>query len=182
SDNNSPCPTPRSTSSWMDRRHSLLQSVTQQNFAPSYHPVHPSDIIFKFSQLFVTIVCTGSYSEGVKRVSSSTTAQMMPYFVCSCYLIVTPVVLISYTLGHHMPDILTRIFNAVGGVLNLAAGLVALESWRDYKSEHRAADEQTEKEGDPPAQHCGAVSPQHHALLCRRLLQHLPHSGERRYN
>jgi hypothetical protein len=54
----------------------------------------------------VTIVCTGSYSKGVNGVTSSTTAQMLPYFVCSAYMVITPVILISYVLGHRMPEIL----------------------------------------------------------------------------
>ena len=62
----------------------------------------------------ITIVSTGSYSKGVNGVTSSTTAQMLPYFVCSAYMIITPVILISYVLGHRMPEILVSIYtNAV---------------------------------------------------------------------
>ncbi|PSN29694.1 hypothetical protein C0J52_27411 [Blattella germanica] len=127
------CPgTPRSASStWLERRQSLLQSITQHEFSPVYNPVHPIDFIFKLVQLMVTIVCTGAYSEGVYQVTTSTTAQMMPYFVCSAYLIISSVILIGYVLGHSMPDLIIRIFNTLAGMLFLAAGLFALQNWRN---------------------------------------------------
>ncbi|PSN58249.1 hypothetical protein C0J52_00179 [Blattella germanica] len=127
------CPgTPRSASStWLERRQSLLQSITQHEFSPVYNPVHPIDFIFKLVQLMVTIVCTGAYSEGVYQATTSTTAQMMPYFVCSAYLIISSVILIGYVLGHSMPDLIIRIFNTLAGMLFLAAGLFALQNWRN---------------------------------------------------
>jgi len=80
----------------------------------------------------ITIVSTGSYSKGVNGVTSSTTAQMLPYFVCSAYMIITPVILISYVLGHRMPEILVSIFtNAVIWIfhpLNPSGRTTALES------------------------------------------------------
>jgi len=72
------------------------------------------DVSFGSLWQIITIVSTGSYSKGVNGVTSSTTAQMLPYFVCSAYMIITPVILISYVLGHRMPEILVSIYtNAV---------------------------------------------------------------------
>jgi hypothetical protein len=47
-------------------------------------------------------------------------------------MIITPVILISYVLGHRMPEILIRIFNTLGGILFLVAGVVTLESYSFY--------------------------------------------------
>ncbi|XP_069685008.1 protein snakeskin-like [Periplaneta americana] len=140
----SPCSTPRSNMTWMERRQSALQLVNQQNISPVYFHVPVSSYIFKLTQLLVTIICTGTYSEGVNAVTSSTNAQMIPYFVCSTYMIITPVILISYVLGHRMPEVLVRIFNTLGGILFLMAGIVALMDWRSYRDKHSGRSEYNE--------------------------------------
>ncbi|KAJ4444517.1 hypothetical protein ANN_06311 [Periplaneta americana] len=189
----SPCSTPRSNMTWMERRQSALQLVNQQNISPVYFHVPVSSYIFKLTQLvttlrlyihykyrLVTIICTGTYSEGVNAVTSSTNAQMIPYFVCSTYMIITPVILISYVLGHRMPEVLAkrtrstgefykdsgnsgefyidaayprycsccllqvRIFNTLGGILFLMAGIVALMDWRSYRDKHSGRSEYNE--------------------------------------
>lgn len=76
------------------------------------------DVSFGSLWQIVTIVSTGAYSKGVNGVTSSTTAQMFPYFVCSAYMIITPVILISYVLGHRMPEILVSIYHVDNKLLS----------------------------------------------------------------
>ncbi|KDR10073.1 hypothetical protein L798_15310 [Zootermopsis nevadensis] len=130
----------------MEKRQSVLQLVNQHNISPAYNHVRTSSYIFKLTQLISTIVCTGSYSKGVNGVTSSTTEQMLPYFVCSAYMIITPVILISYVLGHRMPEILIRIFNTLAGILFLVAGTVALQNWRKFKHDMKGKEEDADKQ------------------------------------
>jgi tellurite resistance protein TehA-like permease len=73
---------------------------------------------------------------------------MLPYFVCSAYMIITPVILISYVLGHRMPEILIRIFNTLGGILFLVAGTVALLKWRDFRSNLQGKEDNVDKQNE----------------------------------
>ncbi|PNF27962.1 hypothetical protein B7P43_G16435 [Cryptotermes secundus] len=92
----------------------------------------PAPCIFKLMQVVTTAVCTGLYSEGLNSIPNNITTQLFPYIICSIYLIITPVILFSYVIGHRMPELIVRIFNTLGGILFLVAGVVALEGYSFY--------------------------------------------------
>ncbi|PNF27967.1 hypothetical protein B7P43_G16436 [Cryptotermes secundus] len=70
---------------------------------------------------------------------------MLPYFVCSAFMVITPVILISYVLGHRMPEILIRIFNTLAGILFLVGGAVALQNWRGFVADMKGKPEDSDK-------------------------------------
>jgi hypothetical protein len=56
-----------------------------------------------------TAVCTGLYSEGLNSIPNNITTQLFPYIICSIYLIITPVILFSYVMGHRMPELIVSL-------------------------------------------------------------------------
>ncbi|XP_071444337.1 uncharacterized protein [Hetaerina americana] len=83
----------------------------------------------KLVQLFFSIVCAGLHSEGVKCIWDSTVDQLLPYIVCSVYMIINTVTVISYILGQKMPEPSMRIFAVIGCILFTAAGAESLSAW-----------------------------------------------------
>jgi len=54
----------------------------------------------------INITCTVLYSEGLNAIPNNITTQLFTYIICSIYLIITPVILCSYVMGHRMPELI----------------------------------------------------------------------------
>lgn len=62
-------------------------------------------------------------------MGDSKTSLMFPNAVFSAFIIITSVIMMSYVLGHNMPPVLVRIFNAIGMVLYFVATCVTGQMW-----------------------------------------------------
>lgn len=54
---------------------------------------------------------------------------MFPNIVFSAFIIITSVITLSYVLGHIMPDILSRIFHALGAILYFVSACITGHFW-----------------------------------------------------
>ncbi|XP_069685006.1 uncharacterized protein [Periplaneta americana] len=113
----------------MDSHRDLLSSDPSEEDTSSENSL-PSPCIFKLLQVIITIVCMGLYSEGMQLVVYSITSQLFPYIVCSIYLVITPVILLSYCMGQKMPELMIRVFNTLAGILFLVAGVVIMQGYK----------------------------------------------------
>lgn len=62
-------------------------------------------------------------------MGNSITSLMFPNVVFSAFIIITSVIMMSYVLGHNMPPVLIRIFNAIGMILYFVATCVTGQAW-----------------------------------------------------
>ncbi|KAJ9588525.1 hypothetical protein L9F63_018107 [Diploptera punctata] len=130
-EDSSQCETPQSSVSWMETPQYIPDTDSDKGATGSDYFL-PSPCIFKFIQVIVIIVCTVLYCDGMIQVKHSIESQLFPLIICLDYLIITPIILLSYLLGSRMPELLIRIFNILGGILFMVAGAVALKSYQVY--------------------------------------------------
>ena len=71
----------------------------------------------------------GLYSSGYKVMDHSVTSMMFPNVVFGAFIIISSVIALSYALGQPMPEILVRVYNAIGMILYFVSASITGHAW-----------------------------------------------------